>query len=190
MLNMRNEFGEEQIKNQAIQTRSRNSIRDMRRGSNASMMSQGRKSMRDRKSVVTNANENLSRFSLIDIDKSSDLKKLKEREVERKSRLDVLNRRLSISSPNLVPNLIPPDDAPGPIGTLTIPVNRQRRLSLCVPDQDELGGNGGRRVSIGGRRNSTVFNFDPRQLPNTKDADLFKQPKKSALRRPSYFEPD
>lgn len=54
MLNMRNEFGEEQIKNQAIQTRSRNSIRDMRRGSNASMMSQGRKSMRDRKSVVTN----------------------------------------------------------------------------------------------------------------------------------------
>jgi len=35
----------------------------------------------------------------------------------------------------------------------------------------------------------SVFNFDPRQLPNTKDADLLMQPKKSAMRRPSFVGP-
>ena len=30
-----------------------------------------------------------------------------------------------------------------------------------------------------------MFNFDPKQLPNTKNANLLQQPKKSAMRRPS-----
>ena len=86
---------------------------------------------------------------MVDIDKSSDLKKLKERADERKSRLDVLNRRMSISTPDLVLG--------GPKGNqavLTIPNNQGRRLSLCVPDEGESP-NMNRRVSIGGRRNST-----------------------------------
>ena len=38
---------------------------------------------------------------------------------------------------------------------LTIPNNKGRRISLCIPDDADNGGAGGRRVSIGGRRNST-----------------------------------
>ena len=51
---------------------------------------------------IIKANESLRQFNFnIDIDKSSDLKKLKEREEDRKSRLDILNRRMSVSSPDL-----------------------------------------------------------------------------------------
>lgn len=190
--NMRSEHEEYGIRKQASQLRSRQSLMgrgsQVRRGSNASIMS--RKSFaRDRKSVIADANESLRKFSLIDIDKSSDLKKLKEREAQRKSKLDVLNRRLSISTPDLHIN----SDNKNAIEMLSIPVNRQRRLSLSVPGESELDENGelieiprlDRRVSIGGRRNSTVFNFDPRTLPNTQNANLLNQPKKSAMRRPS-----
>ena len=38
---------------------------------------------------------------MLDVDKSSDLKKLKENEEARRSKLDVLNRRVSVSNPNL-----------------------------------------------------------------------------------------
>lgn len=185
MQNMRSEFDEHELRQKAINSRSRNSLHNGRRGSNASMMSRGRRmSIRDRKSVILDANESLRNFALVDIDKSSDLKKLKEREEQRKSKLNIINRRMSVSTPDLV--LGAPKG--GNQAVLTIPNNKSRRLSLCVPDDDAGGGAGGRRVSIGGRRNSTVFNFDPRQLPNTMQADLLKQPKKSALRRPSFVE--
>ena len=134
---------------------------------------------------------------MLDVDKSSDLKKLKENEEKRRSKLDIVNRRVSVSNPNLAQEAALGLSVPSKKHFILLKFkiyveNNGRRLSLVIPGQDESPGGGGfnagRRVSIGGRRNSTVFNFDPRALPNTQDVNLQAQPKKSALRRPSFVE--
>ena len=62
-------------------------------------------------------------FGLIDVDKSSDLKKLKEREEQRKSKLDIINRRMSVSAQDL---------QNPPAMTLNLPNNLQRRHSFSL----------------------------------------------------------
>jgi len=177
MQNMTLEFDEAHTREQATRLSKRESRKSINSG-RLPLYDQTKNGRIDqRKSIIEIANKELVDFSM-DQDKLKEIKK--QRKQSRAFNTEHINRRQSVSTTVV-------SESP----------NMNRRFTLFV-DGNELGdideeedtnqlrqvqsNMSNRRASFQSRRNSTVFNFDPGELPSVNGVDLNAQPKRSALK--------
>ena len=145
-----------------------------------------------RKSIVAIANKELTEFNM-DPSRLNELRRLRKQSRANNS----MHKRKSVSTTQL-------NELSGGLNGMNgFQIDRSRRPTLVLPgdflcpNQDNTGDDdedievkimrrysnmSQRRVSHSGRRGSTVFNFDPSQLPQVEKANLTAKPRKSALR--------